>query len=260
MPVHSLQLDASLALAYKSLSQRARVMSETWMLQNLDCPACGRSLSPYENNRKVADAFCPACQLDFELKCKKSSIAKQVPDGAYSSMIERITSDSAPSFFFMQYDDALKIRNLFVTPAHFITEQLIARRKRLSENARRASWEGCSILTSLIPESGRIFYVSEGQVRPIEDVCAQYSRTAFLAKQSRPLRGWLLDVMTCIEDNFPHSATFSLSELYRFVPRFAALHPDNNNIEAKIRQQLQLLRDLDYLEFLPIRGTYRLKM
>jgi type II restriction enzyme len=37
----------------------------------------------------------------------------------------------------------------------------------------------------------------------------------------------------------------------------AELHPDNHNVQPKIRQQLQELRDLDLLEFLR-GGEYRL--
>ena len=43
---------------------------------------------------------------------------------------------------------------------------------------------------------------------------------------------------------------FSLSEIYSFVQRLSMLHPNNNNVEAKIRQQLQALRDLGMSEFL----------
>jgi len=38
---------------------------------------------------------------------------------------------------------------------------------------------------------------------------------------------------------------------------FVAAYPKNNNIRAKMRQQLQVLCDLGYLEFLGT-GTYRL--
>jgi hypothetical protein len=42
---------------------------------------------------------------------------------------------------------------------------------------------------------------------------------------------------------------FSLAEIYRFVPFLVAKHPANENIEAKIRQQLQVLRDEGGLQF-----------
>ena len=50
---------------------------------------------------------------------------------------------------------------------------------------------------------------------------------------------------------------FSLGEVYAFAGELARLHPRNHRIEPKIRQQLQRLRDLGFLEFLG-RGMYRL--
>jgi type II restriction enzyme len=42
------------------------------------------------------------------------------------------------------------------------------------------------------------------------------------------------------------------------APVLKAKHPANNNIKAKIRQQLQFLRDKDLLEFIGD-GRYKLK-
>lgn len=57
-----------------------------------------------------------------------------------------------------------------------------------------------------------------------------------------------MDVLNCI-DKIP-AATFSLRDVYSFVPSLKARHPENNNIEAKIRQQLQFLRDKGFIQFL----------
>jgi type II restriction enzyme len=50
---------------------------------------------------------------------------------------------------------------------------------------------------------------------------------------------------------------FSLDDLYRRELDFSEAYPMNQNVRAKIRQQLQVLRDLGYVEFRG-RGTYRL--
>jgi len=52
---------------------------------------------------------------------------------------------------------------------------------------------------------------------------------------------------------------FNLNELYKFVPSLAKHYPSNYNIESKIRQQLQVLRDLGVVEFVS-RGHYRERM
>lgn len=67
-------------------------------------------------------------------------------------------------------------------------------------------------------------------------------------------RGWLLDVLNCI--NEINKTDFELSEVYRFTEVLQNKHINNNHIEAKIRQQLQILRDKGYIEFLE-RGHYR---
>jgi type II restriction enzyme len=51
---------------------------------------------------------------------------------------------------------------------------------------------------------------------------------------------------------------FSLPEVYAHADALARLHPKNAHVRDKIRQQLQVLRDLGLLEFLGA-GSYRLK-
>nr|WP_228267771.1 hypothetical protein [Psychrobacter frigidicola] len=66
-------------------------------------------------------------------------------------------------------------------------------------------------------------------------------------------RGWTLDVMQCV-DKLPEH--FTLAQVYSFSDVLQALHINNNNVHAKIRQQLQILRDKGIIEFLS-RGHYR---
>jgi len=51
---------------------------------------------------------------------------------------------------------------------------------------------------------------------------------------------------------------FSLADVYAHADELAKLHPKNAHIPDKIRQQLQVLRDLGLLEFLTP-GSYRLR-
>jgi len=46
------------------------------------------------------------------------------------------------------------------------------------------------------------------------------------------------------------ASKFSLRDIYAQQHIFEEAFPNNRNIEAKIRQQLQVLRDLGYLRFL----------
>ena len=53
-------------------------------------------------------------------------------------------------------------------------------------------------------------------------------------------------------------ASFTLDDAYGFEARLARLYPANHNVRPKIRQQLQVLRDRGWLEFLG-RGRYRVR-
>ena len=61
--------------------------------------------------------------------------------------------------------------------------------------------------------------------------------------------------MSCVRSARPE---FDLAEVYKSEEKLAKLHPANRHVRDKIRQQLQVLRDLGILEFLG-RGEYRLR-
>ena len=69
--------------------------------------------------------------------------------------------------------------------------------------------------------------------------------------------GWLLDVLMCVERI--RKEEFSLDDVYAFEGYLKAKHPANHNVKAKVRQQLQFLRDKGVIEFLG-RGQYRMKL
>jgi type II restriction enzyme len=65
----NLNFNLSLAKAYKSKSQIARILSEDWLLKSAYCPGCGNNkLNRYRNNNPAADFYCFNCGSEFELK------------------------------------------------------------------------------------------------------------------------------------------------------------------------------------------------
>ena len=133
--------------------------------------------------------------------------------------------------------------------------EIIERRKPLASTARRAGWIGCNILLNQIPDSGKIFLVRDRQLQSKDAVLAQWKRTLFLREESLAARGWIVEVMKCVE--LIARPEFELEDVYAFEDRLSAIYPDNKNVRPKIRQQLQVLRDNGYLEFMS-RGRYRL--
>jgi type II restriction enzyme len=115
---------------------------------------------------------------------------------------------------------------------------------------------GSNILLGRVPESGKIQIVQNGLVRAKEAVLAEWQRTLFLRNESPETRGWLLDVMRCVESL--GKPEFTLDEVYAFERHLGDLYPGNQNVKPKIRQQLQYLRDRGFVEFVS-RGSYRLR-
>lgn len=250
--IEYLKFDTDLQSQYHSNSQIIRVLSESWMEHNSYCPCCGKNLYHYQNNKPVADFYCNDCHEDFELKSKQNKLGVKIADGAYNTMVERLSSDNNPHFFFMTYQD-YEVKDLVLVPKHFFTESLIEKRKPLASNARRAGWIGCNILLSQVPDSGKIYYIKNKNIMEPDKVLATFQKTLFLKDKSSDLKGWILDVMKCIDKLQKH--TFTLEDMYKFEKTLQSKHPNNNFVKDKIRQQLQYLRDKGYLEFKE-RGKY----
>lgn len=244
---------------YKSQAQKTRVMTEDWVNKSVFCPNCGSALNRFENNSPVADFYCKKCAEEYELKSKNGELAKKIVDGAYSTMIARLKSDNNPNFFFLTYDKStLEIRNFLTIPKYFFVPAIIEKRKALSPTARRAGWVGCNIDMSNIPEIGKIFFVQDGVPKSKDEVLEHWSKTDFVkATENIETKGWLLDVLMCVEKI--KKEEFSLDDIYAFEGYLKVKHPSNNYVKAKIRQQLQFLRDKGVVDFVG-RGRYQMKL
>jgi type II restriction enzyme len=237
-------------------SQRVRVMSEEWAASLAYCPACGSPLEKLKAGLPVADFRCSGCPEEYELKSKAGSFGKKIVDGAYATMMQRLASDTAPNLLLLSYEKASSAPLAFLAiPKGFFRPLTIERRKPLAATARRAGWVGCNILLSEIPEAGRICLVEQATVRPKQEVMHEWRLAGKVGQKRAEMKGWLLDVMLCIDAL--GQEVFTLNELYAFEEKLALRHPGNSHIREKIRQQLQVLRDLGYLHF-ETRGNYRL--
>lgn len=253
-----LTFDEKLAVNYKNTSQKVRVLTEQWVDNSIFCPNCGHlNIDKYPNNQPVADFYCSNCQEDYELKSKQNTLGAKIVDGAYRTMLERLTSSNNPNFFLLNYDLVnLEVINFLVIPKHFFVPEIIEKRKPLSLTARRAGWVGCNIILKNIPQTGKIFFVRNKQIESKEDVLGNWKKTLFLREEKEiSAKGWLLDIMRCVEKL--GKKEFTLDEVYAFENELSRLHPENRHVKDKIRQQLQFLRDKGYLDFAS-RGNYQL--
>lgn len=243
---------------YTSPSQSARGWTEQWLGKWGYCPNCGiGGLKKFPNNQPLADFSCLSCGEEYELKSQKNRFGSKILDGAFHAKCDRLAANNNPSLFLLNYNlRDLKVVNLFVVPKHFFIREIVEERKPLAATARRAGWIGSNILLNRIPAAGKIFIVQDGQILPKERILDKWKKTLFLREEGLEARGWLIEVMKCIEAI--GKPEFELQDVYAFEGALSALYPNNRHVQQKIRQQLQFLRDRGYLDFIS-RGRYRLR-
>ena len=256
-----LQLDPSLSPSYRSKSQIARSVTEAWAETNLYCLACiSDRIAADKPNTKVRDFTCPSCSATYQLKSKNGKHGRVVANSAFKPKIAAIDEGRAPHYIFLEYRQAdWTVTGLFVVPGHFISRAVVQPRPPLGPTARRAGWVGSNIRLVAIPPEGRISIVADGSPRDTAAVRSEWKRVEFLRTDPRAKGGWGADVLSCVRtmQRETGSREFTLQKFYaRFVPELSLLHPSNQHVKAKIRQQLQVLRDGGLVEFLGL-GRYQ---
>jgi type II restriction enzyme len=248
-----------------------------------------------EPGHPASDYKCPSCEFWFQLKSQKSRTGESITDGAYAAMMNAIRHDELPSFYFMQYDLASwSVRNLLLVPSFAFPPSAIIKRPPLSRTARRAGWVGCNFDLNRVPAEARIPVVTTIASPPHRpgfschsSLATRHTRTVIVPpeevrekfKRVKPLkdipitqRGWTLDVLNVVaavcdrrkrEQPAAHRAPlqdwkeFTTADAYAFSRELENLHPDNQHVRDKIRQQLQVLRDAGLLLHIE-RGVWRL--
>jgi type II restriction enzyme len=249
-----LTCDTSIAEAYQSSAQRARVISECWFSQNSYCLACNSDrLIRAAPNTKALDFSCIACGHPYELKTFHKRPPKNLVDGAYAALIARINASRAPTLCLLQRSELWQIESLTAIHSSFLTDWVVEKRPPLGPGARRAGWIGCNIRLDRIPVDGEIAIVRKGFCVPREDVRKKFGRFLPLAQLTAGERGWTTLTLAVIRTLAKRE--FSLSDLYEREQLFSKVYPGNRHVRAKLRQQLQVLRDLGLLSF-EGRGSY----
>jgi type II restriction enzyme len=170
-------------------------------------------------------------------------------------MMRAIAEDRLPHLLLLSYCyPSASVQDLVLIPKFCIPPSSIEARKPLSPTARRAGWVGCNIVLGMVPPEGRIEVISSRNILPRSAVREKFRRVQPLKEISSKKRGWTLDVLTVLRSLGKRD--FTLEDAYSFEDRLSGMHPENRHVRPKIRQQLQILRDMGYLRFLG-RGHYR---
>jgi type II restriction enzyme len=171
-------------------------------------------------------------------------------------MVRAIRENRTPNLFALEYEHSdWAVVNLILIPSFAFPLSAIEKRKPLAAHARRAGWVGCNILLDAIPADARIPIVRAGSFTSPKIVREQYLRVLPFEKLTPEKRGWTLDVLNVLRKL--GMTEFALADVYAAEHRLARSHPANRHVRDKIRQQLQILRDLGFVQFLA-RGEYRL--
>jgi type II restriction enzyme len=189
-------------------------------------------------------------------------------------MERAILSDEIPNLFLLHYKlPQLTVENVLLIPRFAFSSSCIEKRKALSPTARRAGYVGCYFVLDRIPANARIRVVDNGKALQKSVVRESYRRLRPLEELNIEKRGWTLDVLNVVlsldsqwrrggttlhgerpelgrAEAAPLHKTFSLGDVYAHAGSLAKLHPDNRHVQPKIRQQLQVLRDLGLITFL----------
>ena len=251
-----LHCDISIAAKYTSQAQKSRVLSEKWLESNGYCLACGCDvLRRTSANTRATDFVCPECKQNYELKAFRIRPTSSLVDGAYQALMDRIRERSAPTLLMLERSERWEIRTLTAVHHVFLTPGILEKRKPLSPTARRAGWIGCNIRLDRLPNDAQIEIISSGRINDRGLVRSAFCRFERLNRIAPEKRGWTTLTLRLIREL--RTQVFELRDLYEKEGQFMAEYPGNRHIRPKIRQQLQVLRDLGYLEFAGS-GTYRL--
>jgi len=249
-----LSLDADLLGMYPSGRQSARLLTESWIENNLYCPNCLEPrLEREQVNTPLTDFRCVnrSCGQTFQLKAQRGKIGPVWRDSAYNPWSESFTKGTTPNLTLMHYDiKDLRVLNLEVIPPFFIRPSCIMK----WELSTRPNYWMCSILLHSVGPDAHIKIVTDGVEEDRQRVQERYRSFAWMRHLPPQSRGWTADVLRCIRELGNRS--FTLKEVYKsYEQELQKLHPENKNVQAKIRQQLQVLRDRNKIRFIG-KGCY----
>lgn len=127
------------------------------------------------------------------------------------------------------------------------------RRKPLFEHAHHANGEGCdTLMDKMSKREGTM--VSDGEISYLTSLIEDGQKSKDLKPDDNTSRSWLMDVLQCVS-MIPQNE-FSLQDIYAFESDLQNKYQNNHHIKAKMRQQLQILRDKGLITFLG-NGEYR---
>jgi len=251
-----LKCNPSLADRLTRNTQRARVISEAWFATEGYCLNCDSERLKATTAGTIARDFeCRVCGQPYELKSAAKAHTRIVQDGGFDSMMRRIRAQEAPALMLMHYSPSWSVQRLVAVHPVFLTQVVVRKRAKphIRPGTKQEYWM-CDLDLTRIPSDGKIVVVDNAKVRPEAEVRKAFRDSMRFAEIPLAKRGWTGLVLAAVRKI--GKMEFTLEDVYKYEETMHAAYPQNSHVRPKIRQQLQVLRDLGYVEFLE-RGVYR---
>jgi len=241
--------------AMTSGSQRTRVRTESWFAKFGYCLRCtSDKLEATKPNTPACDFICPICDAPYELKSGAGRLGLKVVDGAFDAMMRGIRGGRAPNLLFLRYsieakgaaNEAWSVDALTALHSVFLTPMIVEKRAPLAATARRAGWVGCNLLLSRVPDDGRIALIRDGVATARTEARRLYALSERFEELKPKERGWSALVLSFVRKLGKEH--FTTNDILRFEPEMHAVYPDNSHKREKVRQQLQVLMRLGYID------------
>lgn len=206
----------------------------------------------YKNNTHVKDFSCESCKEEYQLKSSKDSQGKKIKGAQYHKLFESIKKRIHPSFIVLRYKltpgGRKLITEIFAIHKRYIKPEMIICRNPLGPGTRREGWIGCIVDIRNVPESAVVWIYHDGNSFLKEDILKAWMKSAIpKSHKQKTMSSWTKDVYEHIL-RLPNNVFF-LKDVYRFEEMLQIKHPENMHVRDKIRQQLQVLRDVGLLYF-----------
>jgi type II restriction enzyme len=171
-------------------------------------------------------------------------------------MMRRIRAAEAPALMLMHYQQDWSVQRLIAIHPVFLTPSVVRKRPKphLRPKTLKPYWM-CDLDLTRIPPDGKIVIVGDGAERQRAETRRAFRESMRFGDVPLRKRGWAALVLAYVRKI--DKAEFSLKDLYAYEAAMHAAYPKNSHVRPKIRQQMQVLRDLGYVQFLD-RGHYQI--
>jgi hypothetical protein len=104
----------------------------------------------------------------------------------------------------------------------------------------------CDLDLTIIPEDGKIVVIGDGQARPTAETRKAFRESKRFEDIPLAKRGWAALVMSFVRKI--GKEYFTIDDIMRFEEQMRAVYPENSHKREKVRQQLQILMALGYID------------